>query len=208
MLVRDTKGKYFQGNRLDRKTPKYDNDCCWIHLKLNVRAARAKLFLSLCFRVLSSFSVYGWSPPEDKISTFSIQNAKSVRHFERFLFFKRQRQAGKRGSGSHFMVVIYTETVHNLFIWQEAITFSYLMHQDFNHEQNWTSQGGGSSCPLTEMIIYPFSPSLSVFGNNTHLEHHGVGRCRFTLWFFQKTRKHCFPVGLGRLEESFGWCSN
>lgn len=84
------KRKVFSGKKVGQKTPKDHNDCCWIHLKLNVRAARVKLFLSLCFRMLGSFSVYSWSSPEDKMSTFSIQNAKSIRSFKRFLFFKRQ----------------------------------------------------------------------------------------------------------------------
>lgn len=71
------------------------------------------------------------------------------------------------------------------------------MYQDFNHEQNSASQGGVSSCPLMEIIVYPLSLSLLLFGNDTHLEHHGVGRCQFTLRFLQKTKKPLFPNGFG-----------
>lgn len=78
MLIRKTKWKYFQAKRYDRKNPPYDNDCHWIHLKPYVRAAGAKLFLSLCFRMLRSFGVYAWSTPEEKITMHCIQMLKAL----------------------------------------------------------------------------------------------------------------------------------
>lgn len=114
---------------------------------------------SLCFRALSGSSGSGRSSPEGKISTFSLQNAKTIRNVRRSRFFERQTRAGNHGSDSHFMAVLSTESVHHPFIWQEAIPFAEVMQQDFSHERNSTSQGGVSSCPLLEIILPPSSLS-------------------------------------------------
>lgn len=203
MLVRGTKGNYFQAKRLDRKTPKDDNDCCWIHSRLHVRRARAKLFLSLCFRVLGSFSVYSLSSPGDNISTFSIQNAKSFWSFKRFLLFRRQTWKWLAFHGSHMhwncSPLIYLTRSHYFSL---ADASAVQPQAEFNKPRSQFMPSHGN------YYLSLVSLSLSVFGHNTHPKHHSVGRFQFTLWFLQKTRNHCFPMGLGRLEEAFGWWSN
>lgn len=199
MFLIGTKGNYFQAQRLGRKTPKDDDDCCWIHLKLTVRTARAKLFLSLCFRVLSSFSVYSLSSPEDKISTFSIQNAKSFRSSKRLLLFRRQTWKWLSFHDSHI------HWNHSQFIYLTRSHFFPLAdpsgvqpRAEFNKPRSQFVPSHGNEC----LSFVSLSPSG--FGHNTHPKHHSVGRCQFALWFLQKTRSHCFLMGLGRLEEAFG----